>query len=58
LRRIKFKIIKKINNIIKNDDENNNEKIYKNLNKKNAIQKFTFTYLILTLNNLSDINNL
>ena len=60
LRRLKFKIIKKIDKISKNDDDiiNNNKKIFKNLNKKNSIQKFTFTNLILFLNNLVELNNL
>ena len=60
LRRIKFKIMRKIDKICKNDDDikNNNKKIFKNLNKKNSIQKFTFTNLILLLNNLFEINSL
>jgi hypothetical protein len=60
LRRIKFKIMRKIDKICKNDDDikNNNKKIFKNLNKKNSIQKFTFTNLILLLNNLFELNSL
>ena len=52
--------MRKIDKICKNDDDikNNNKKIFKNLNKKNSIQKFTFTNLILLLNNLFEINSL